>query len=196
MARWTEGKLLTYQLRGHARPRRGDEQQKGPIVALVDTSGSMIGSPELLAKAVVFAVAKQAMKSGRDIRVILFSSTGQSQAIDLSGERKMAVEFLDFLHQRFGGGTDFDAALGSGIDTLKDARYRHADLLFVTDGLAKVTDDRLLEDWSRLRERQGARIFTIVVGSDNAGGLEEVSDHTFVLEAGTDTSIAMRLEPL
>jgi uncharacterized protein with von Willebrand factor type A (vWA) domain len=190
MARWTEGKLLTYQLGGKVRPLSGNERPKGSIVALVDTSGSMSGSPEMLAKAVALAVSKQALKSGRGMRVILFSSTGQSRTIDLSGERKMAGEFLDFLRQRFGGGTNFDTALGSGIDALKDSRYENADLLFVTDGLSKITDDHLLEEWGRLRDKQGARIFTIIIGNNTAGGLEKVSDHTFVLEAGAG---AMRL---
>jgi uncharacterized protein with von Willebrand factor type A (vWA) domain len=196
MARWTEGKLLTYQLSGKARPRRGLERPKGPVVALVDTSGSMSGSPELLAKAVVLAAAKQALKSGRDVRVVLFSSTGQSRAIDLSGPRKMAGEFLEFLRQRFGGGTDFNTALGSGMEALEDVRYENADLLFITDGLSEVTDEGLLGEWGRLKERRSARIFTLVIGNDTAGGLEKVSDQTFVLEAGNRQAGAMRLTPL
>jgi uncharacterized protein with von Willebrand factor type A (vWA) domain len=193
MARWAEGKLLTYQLSGKARHDTGTERPRGSIVALVDTSGSMNGTPETIAKAVVLAAAKQALKSGRGMRVILFSSTGQSRAIDLSGQRTMAEEFLEFLRNGFGGGTDFDTALGSGIDALGDARYENADLLFVTDGLSKVTDDRLLWEWERLRQGRGTRIFTIVIGNDNAGGLEKISDYTFLLEAGNGPAGAMRL---
>jgi len=193
MARWAEGKLLTYQLSGKSRQDTGRERPRGPVVALVDTSGSMNGTPETMAKAVVLAAAKQALKSGRGMRVILFSSTGQSHAIDLSGQRTMAEEFLEFLRNGFGGGTDFDTALGSGIDALKDVRYENADLLFITDGLSKVTDDRLLREWESLRHDRGTRIFSIVIGNDNAGGLEKISDHTFVLEAGNGPGWAMKL---
>jgi uncharacterized protein with von Willebrand factor type A (vWA) domain len=193
MARWAEGKLLTYQLSGKARQDIGRKRPRGPIVALVDTSGSMNGSPETIAKAVVFAAAKQALKSGRGMRVILFSSTEQSHTIDLSGSPKKTDEFLEFLRNSFGGGTDFDTALGAGLDALDDARYENADLLFITDGLSKVTDDRLLREWESLRQGRGARIFTIVIGNDNAGGLEKISDHTFVLEAGTGPAGVMRL---
>jgi uncharacterized protein with von Willebrand factor type A (vWA) domain len=195
MARWAEGKLLTYQLSGKARPNKGRTRPKGPIIALVDTSGSMNGSPETIAKAVIFAAAKQALKSGRGMRVVLFSSTEQSRTIDLSGSQKMTGEFLEFLRNGFGGGTDFDTALGAGLDALDDARYENADLLFITDGLSKVTDDRLLREWESLRQGRGARIFTIVIGNDNAGGLEKISDHTFVLEAGTGRAGVMKLTP-
>jgi uncharacterized protein with von Willebrand factor type A (vWA) domain len=184
MARWTEGKLLTYQLSGKARPGPEKYKRKGPIVALVDTSGSMSGSPGRLAKAVVLAVAKEALKGGRDMRAILFASTGQSRTIDLSGEGKMAGEFFGFLRQRFGGGTDFNTALGAGLAALQDARYGGADLLFITDGLSRVTDDALLGEWQRFRVDHGTRIFTIIVGNDSAGGLERISDATFVIEDG------------
>ena len=118
------------------------------------------------------------------MRVILFSAAGQALSIDLDGPRMMADEFLAFLRGRFGGGTDFDTALGSGLEALADPRYRDADLLFVTDGLSRVTDDRLLARWDRFRTDRGTRIFTVIVGNDSAGGLERISDETFVIEDG------------
>jgi uncharacterized protein with von Willebrand factor type A (vWA) domain len=70
-----EGKLLTYQLRGQNwNSDTAGKKRKGPVVALVDTSASMRGSPEILAKAVLLAVARKMLKEGRDVKVILFSS--------------------------------------------------------------------------------------------------------------------------
>ncbi len=193
LARWTEGKLLTYQLTGKARSRKGPGRMRGPIVALVDTSGSMSGSPALLAKAIVLATAKQALGAGRDMRVVLFSSTGQTEAIDLSGRQKNAAEFLDFLRYTFGGGTDFNTALRSGLDALKGERYGSADLLFITDGLSKISDERLLQEWDCFKADHGAQVFTILIGNDSAGGLERISDRTFVLEAGPRLAGTMKL---
>ncbi len=127
------------------------------------------------------------------MRVILFSSTGQIEPIDLSGQRKMAAEFLDFLRNAFGGGTDFDTALRSGLDALNDERYNCADLLFITDGLSQITDPGLREEWNRFKADHAARIFTVVVGNDSAGGLEDISDRTFVLEAGPGLAGTMQL---
>ena len=45
-----EGKLLTYQLIGKNWNSDASGKKKGPVVALVDTSVSMRGSPEILAK--------------------------------------------------------------------------------------------------------------------------------------------------
>jgi uncharacterized protein with von Willebrand factor type A (vWA) domain len=67
----------------------------------------------MLAKAIALAAAKRALGAGREMRVVLFSSTGQTETIDLSGRQKNASEFLDFLRYTFGGGTDFDTALRS-----------------------------------------------------------------------------------
>ena len=46
-ADFTEGKLLTYNLRGRNWATGGPKKKKGPVVALVDTSGSMRGFPKL-----------------------------------------------------------------------------------------------------------------------------------------------------
>jgi hypothetical protein len=196
LARWTEGKLLTYQLTGKTRSCEGLDRRGGPVVALVDTSGSMSGSPALLAKAIVLAAAKQAMGAGRDMRVVLFSSTGQTETINLSGRQKMAAEFLDFLRHTFGGGTDFNTAVSTGLEVLKEERYRSADLLFITDGLSKISDERLLERWCRFKDDHGAQIFTILIGNGSPGGLERISDRAFVLEAGPGLAGTLRLTSL
>ncbi|MGA9140337.1 MAG: VWA domain-containing protein [Methanocella sp.] len=196
LARWTEGKLLTYQLTGKSRSRKGIDRMRGPIVVLVDTSGSMSGSPSVLAKAIVLAAAKRALGAGRDMRVVMFSSAGETRTIDLSGRQKMAAEFLDFLRHTFGGGTDFNTALGSGLEALREERFGSADLLFITDGLSKITDERLLGEWGCLKADLDAQIFTVLIGNDSAGGLERISDRTFVLEAGPGLSGTMKLTSL
>ena len=87
-----EEKLLTYQLRGENwNSDFAGKKRKGPVVALVDTSASMRGAPELLAKAVVLAIARKMLRESRDVKVILFSSKWQTVEIELTdktyGER-------------------------------------------------------------------------------------------------------------
>jgi len=181
-AQLVEEKLLTYQLRGkswtEATPKK---ERKGPVVCLVDTSGSMTGAPEVTAKAIVLAVAKKMMKEKRDLKVILFSSRGQSHTIELTDERKMATEFLDFLQLRFGGGTDFDTALEIGVRSLKTDDWEDADLLFLTDGYSIITDENLINEWKELKEEKEARAYTIIIGNDQPGGLEPISDRVYYL---------------
>lgn len=184
-ARWMEGKLLTYQLTGRHYADSGKKRKKGPMVALVDTSGSMSGSPEIVSKAILLAIVRHMLKEKRDMKVFLFSSVGQATEIELTDNRKMASEFLDFLQYTFEGGTDFNTALGEGLKALKDRQYRNADILFITDGLSDVSDDHLVDELNRMKADNDTRIFTIVIGNDSAGGMEAFSDRIFIL-SGAD----------
>lgn len=189
-AKFVEGKLLTYQLRGKSwvggPPKK---QRRGPVVALVDTSGSMQGAPEILTKTIILAVVKYMLKDKRDVKVILFSSINQIKEIELTNRKKMAREFLDFLNLTFGSGTDFNTALKAGLDSIKNKRFENADILFITDGLSVISDKSLLNECDEFRKKKNGRIFTIIVGNDTAGGLDEVSDYVFLVSNVPDWSV-------
>ena len=184
-ANWLEGNLLTYQLQGRnwvgGQPHK---RRKGPVVALVDTSGSMKGPPEVVAKALMFAITRRMLRERRDVLVMLFSSVGQTTEFELTGLKKMGREFLEFLSSSFGGGTDFNTALKGGLDAIEKKRFRGADLLFITDGVSKITDQALLAKWKTFRKTNDSRVFTIIVGNDSAGGLGEISDEAYLLTEG------------
>jgi uncharacterized protein with von Willebrand factor type A (vWA) domain len=190
-ARWAEGKLLTYQLKGR-NWAGGARRRRGPMVAMVDTSGSMHGAPEAVAKAVVLALARRMLKEGRDVKVFLFSSIGQSAEIELTNKRKMATEFLDFLSYTFEGGTDFNTALGDGLGALRERQYMNADILFITDGLSAVSDTHIVAGLEEVK-RKGTRLFTIIVGNDTAGDLERLSDHVFILSKESSPASVVKL---
>lgn len=178
-----EGKLLSYHLRGKGwAGGLPVKKKKGPVVALVDTSGSMHGAPETLAKAIVLAIVKKMHRERRAARIVLFGSTGEAAAFDIIPERSIARDFLDFLGHGFGGGTDFNTALRAGLTSFDVKSYKGADLLFITDGLSMVTDGDLIKEWKELKARLNARILTIIIGNDNAGGLKEISDVVHLLD--------------
>ncbi|AKB26503.1 hypothetical protein MSMTP_3034 [Methanosarcina sp. MTP4] len=178
-----EGKLLTYQLRGkNWNSDAAGKKRRGPVVALVDTSASMRGSPEILAKTVVLAVTRRMLKEGRDVKVILFASKWQSFEIEMTNKKRMGAEFLDFLRHTFGGGTDFNTALRSGLKVMKEENtFRGADLLFLTDGYSELSEQPLIREWNEIKKERNARIFSLIIGNNNEGGLEQVSDHTYII---------------
>ncbi len=178
-----EGKLLTYQLRGkNWNSDAAGKKRRGPVVALVDTSASMRGSPEILAKSVVLAVTRRMLKEGRDVKVILFSSKWQSFEIEMTNKKRMGAEFLDFLRHTFGGGTDFNTALRSGLKAMQEeSAFRGADLLFLTDGYSELSERPLIREWNEIKKERNARIFSLIIGNETAGGLEQVSDHTYII---------------
>jgi uncharacterized protein with von Willebrand factor type A (vWA) domain len=179
-----EGKLLTYQLKGENwNSDTAGKKRKGPVIALVDTSASMRGGPELLAKAVLLAVAKRMLKENRDVKVILFSSRWQTVEIELTNKKRMGKEFLEFLKFTFGGGTDFNTALHAGLKTMKNEKaFEGADLLFLTDGISELSERPLIREWNEIKATRRARIFSLIIGNCDAGGLEQVSDHTYLVK--------------
>ena len=178
-----EGKLLTYQLRGkNWNSDVAGKKRKGPVVALVDTSASMRGSPEITAKAVLLAITKRMLKEGRDVKVILFSSKWQTFEIELTDKKRMGQEFLEFLKYTFGGGTDFNTALHAGLKTMKGEKaFEGADILFLTDGVSELSEIPLIREWKEIKTERKARIFSLIIGNSDAGGLEQVSDHTYII---------------
>jgi uncharacterized protein with von Willebrand factor type A (vWA) domain len=178
-----EGKLLTYQLKGENwNSDTTGKKRKGPVVALVDTSASMRGSPEVLAKAVLLAITRKMLKEGRDVKVILFSSKWQTFEIELTDKKRMGQEFLEFLKYTFGGGTDFNTALRAGLKTMKGEKaFEGADILFLTDGVSELSEIPLIREWKEIKTERKARIFSLIIGNTDSGGLEQVSDHTYII---------------
>jgi len=186
-----EGKLLTYQLRGQNwNSDTAGKKRKGPVVALVDTSASMRGSPETLAKAVLLAVTRKMLKEGRDVKVILFSSKWQTFEIELTDKKRMGQEFLEFLKYTFGGGTDFNTALRAGLKAMKaEKAFEGADLLFLTDGVSELSERPLIREWNEIKVERKARIFSLIIGNYDAGGLEQVSDLTYIIRNPDDWNV-------
>jgi len=176
-ARMCERRLLTYQLRGREY-RDGERKRGGPVVALLDSSGSMSGEPELAAKALLLALSRRLSEERRPLRALMFSVDVESYDLYDPGGRS---QFLELLCKTFGGGTDFDAALRQGIKSLSEPEWQGADILFITDGMARIRDRGCLHDWNCLKERQGCRIFTVLVGGTEPGGLQRISDQVFLM---------------
>ncbi len=180
-AKFTESKLMTYHLRGRDQVSGPPQnRRKGPVIALVDTSGSMFGEPEVIAKAVVLAIVRRMIPENRDVKVILFST--KATEISLTDRKKMGKEFLDFLSYSFGGGTDFNIALREGLRSLREGEWQGADLMFVSDGYSVLNDPAHMDEWSVLKSANDVRVYSIIINNDNAGGLREISDHVYILD--------------
>ncbi|MGA9188092.1 MAG: VWA domain-containing protein [Methanosarcina sp.] len=182
-----EGKLLSYQLLGKHYTGPPRIKPRGPMIVLVDTSGSMHGAPQTLAKSAVLAMAKRMLSQQRDMKVILFASTSQHLEIELSGRKKMSEKFLNFLLYTFGGGTDFNTALASGLISLKEKDFQGADLLFITDGKSEVSDELVLARWEEAKKKYNAKVYSLIVGGNGAGGLSGISDYTYFVETELDS---------
>lgn len=192
-ARRAEARLLTYdsdavlvdwrpdpaaRLRHRAAPPPPQSLEHGPIIVALDTSGSMKGAPEAIGKAIVLEAMRTAHRERRACLLIAFGGAGEVIEHELVLARGGLRALMDFIGQAFDAGTDLQAPIERAIARIHEARWRHADLLIVSDGefgCTAATLDRLDE----AREHLGLRVQGILVGDRETMGLMEVSDDIF-----------------
>jgi uncharacterized protein with von Willebrand factor type A (vWA) domain len=169
--KFVESRLMCFDMAGLQTQQRHIEQEvdrtveeqekRGPMVLCVDTSASMTGAPETIAKAVTLFMAAKAREEERPCYLINFST--RIQTLDLSGELGMAA-IMDFLKMSFHGGTDAAPALDHALKVMKKDAYQKADLLMLSDF---IMDDLPQETLAQIEMQRcnGNRLYSLVVGS-------------------------------
>ncbi|MCC6624890.1 MAG: VWA domain-containing protein [Deltaproteobacteria bacterium] len=138
-ARLVERQLMCLEMSGELEGRVPSERRPGPVIACVDTSGSMMGPAEELAKAATLAVMRRALGQGRRCSVLLFGGRDSVKQLDFEPGRASAHRLFDLLMASFHGGTHVDGALRHALDKrASDPAFARADVLLVTDGVARV----------------------------------------------------------
>lgn len=131
MMRIAERKALQYKLRGRT------PKARGPIVFMIDTSGSMSGSREVWAKAAALAMMEIARIQKRAFAVCYFS--GEVTREDRFDPQAMDTDSLmESLEYFTSGGTNIATAIDHGATLIADPTWKpgkKADLVLVTDGV-------------------------------------------------------------
>jgi len=186
-ARFAEAQLLTYDdrtpgdRRGHQTtlpipPAQAPHQQdRGPMIVCLDTSGSMQGAPENVAKACVLQALRTASASQRACRLLAFGGQGELLDRELTPTREGLETLLDTLGQGFDGGTDVQTPIERAIEHVRQARWNDADLLIVSDGEFGVTPTGL-RALRQAKASLGLRVHGILIGDRETIGLLEVCD--------------------
>lgn len=192
-ARRAESGLATYRYEGqvleHVRVQvdadpveRSSHElpERGPVVICLDTSGSMQGAPEQIAKALVLAVARAAHDEGRPVKVVLFSGPGDVETLTVDLGPEGIGDLLYLLSASFHGGTDLDWPLRIALDTLDARGWDRADLLLVSDGAFELPSG-LVERFAWAREHRNARVHGLLVGVQASEAMQALCDplHVF-----------------
>ena len=145
--------------------REGKEKRldKGPVLVCLDTSGSMSGSPEQIAKALVLETLRVAGSEKRDCYVYLFGSTNEVAEMELSADRKGMDRLISFLSMSFGGGTDVQGPVEKALAQCKQEKWQKADILIVSDGEFGYADN-LLQRVKRRKTSHGLRVHGVLIG--------------------------------
>lgn len=163
--RFAEHRLMCLELQGHSALGEGLPDRRGPVIACLDTSGSMQGAPEEVAKALLLALVRQVVPRGRPVWLVAFSGPGELLELELKRGQLPMGALLTFLAQDFHGGTDFETPLERAQALIERRTYADADVLLVTDGLGgmrAVRQPLFLE----AKQRLGFRVVSVVIGRE------------------------------
>eukprot|EP00240_Pyramimonas_obovata_P002980 CAMPEP_0118929978 /NCGR_PEP_ID=MMETSP1169-20130426/6820_1 /TAXON_ID=36882 /ORGANISM="Pyramimonas obovata, Strain CCMP722" /LENGTH=654 /DNA_ID=CAMNT_0006872267 /DNA_START=176 /DNA_END=2140 /DNA_ORIENTATION=+ len=171
-ARFAERTLLTYERAGWveettrvlARTEVRPSATRGPIIVCLDTSGSMMGARETVAKALVLECLRQAHKEARPCYVYAFSGPGDCEEMELSVTPKAMERLLLFLTMSFNGGTDVDEPLWRSLRRLKEVGWSDADMLLVTDGEIQPPNPDLVTSLNAAKEDLDLKVHGLLVG--------------------------------
>ena len=180
-----ERALLTYRIEGIETERTlvetqtaemaevpRSKQERGPILAIVDTSGSMHGLPEKVAKAIALEALRTAHAEKRRCRLYAFGGPGQTIEHNLDLSAGGIGKLLDFLGFSFGVGTDPTMAVDRVLRQLQENKWTKSDVLLVSDGEWHISPESIVAV-QQVREA-GTRFHGVQVGNRGSTGLHEI----------------------
>ena len=192
-ARRVERTLLSYERVGWAEEpavtTEGTEirpaAECGPIILCLDTSGSMMGARETVAKAMVLECMRQAKSQQRQCYLYSFSGPGDCQELELKVTGKGVSQLLEFLAGSFHGGTDVDEPFIRALSRLDEEAWSNADILLVTDGEIRPPDEEMLADLDAAKAEMGLKVHGLLVGEPGAGAdvVEALCTHTHTFKS-------------
>lgn len=156
-----------------------ESDKLGPMIICVDTSGSMSGSPETIAKAVTLFMASKAKEQKRSCYIINFS-TG-IDVLDMAGGIQLD-KLISFLKMSFHGGTDAAPALLHALEVMQNEAYEKADVLVISDFIMAGLPDSIVKKIEAQR-KHGNRFNSLVVDhAFMARRQESLFDHEWVFD--------------
>ena len=139
------------------------KEPNGPIIICVDTSGSMHGTPENIAKTITFALSKIAIEEERKCYLISFSTN--IETLDLTDFSDNPIrKLVQFLQMSFHGGTDATPALKHTVKMLSENEWENADVLMISDFVMQSLDKDTKEQIESAQEKN-TNFHSLVIGS-------------------------------
>jgi len=182
VADYLERKLLTYNLKGV------QDMGKGPIIALLDNSGSMDGERIEWAVAVAMSLMVLAEKQNRAFGLIVFNTQVCYKKLWQKGSRISAADKVSVAEIGCSGGTSFYAPVKAAFEFRKqDPQLKPADFVFITDGDCDDIKGDMLTEVIEEKNKADVRIYSIVInaggwgGNSTGGTLKNFSDHMVVV---------------
>lgn len=154
---------------------------KGPMIICVDTSGSMRGTPERVAKTVAFALAKKAMEEERGCYLVSFSTGIEVMDLGCFASVDGISNLVKFLRMGFSGGTDANPALAHSVQMLEGKDWKNADVLMISDFVMDSLD-KDLEERIKIQRENKSRFFSLAVTAEGNDEVISVFDKNWIYD--------------
>jgi len=172
LKKYADKKLLTFRYEDKKLVKSEDhvteinqrihQKEKGPFIICVDTSESMHGRPEQIAKVLSLGILKMAMNENRKAYLINFSIG--IQTLDLYDIANSLSEIAAFLQKSFYGGTDATLALYEALRQLGTHDYEDADVLVVSDFIMHKIRDDVFRQIKHFQQNKGTQFHCLTLG--------------------------------
>lgn len=112
---------------------KSKKHREGPIIICLDTSGSMMGEPVIVAKALTVAICIIAQRKKRKVAVVKYSYTHEAFFVNHLGAQRR--EMLDFLsHSEMGGNNENELFRWLFTELLTiQGDWQYGDILCISD---------------------------------------------------------------
>lgn len=179
---------LQYRLVGR------EQVGRGPVVVLLDKSGSMEGAPLQLACATALATLITCAREGRSATLVAFD--GEAEVVGrINGDkdgRALAVLVGAISRIVAMGGTSLNDAMAVGVQEI--GLEPRADLVLITDGDTHGVAPWLLDKLSEARTDHGTRVFGVVInGGRITGPVRDLCDELVNLDCDDPDKVAASL---
>jgi len=191
--------------RGMAQFRLGgrEPQGRGPVVVLIDESGSMMHTArsgftrQQFAAAAAVAVLGMCLREKRactvlgfDTRVRWCHSVDESGSCDDFGNVSQLVTKI--LSSGLGGGTSFAPAIQYAIDHERGVTNERSDLVLITDGYADIP--RSMTETLDESRKNGMRLYALTVGGGSlSAAVQSLAHEVLDIDTSSDKELAHAL---
>lgn len=159
--------------------RKVEHVQPGPLVVVVDESGSMGGEKIIAAKALALALGWLARKQKRWMAYVGFAGGTKGTRLAMPPNKSQPPELIEWLKHMYGGGTKLDVPLQTLPTTYwnefiaQGLTRGRTDVVFITDALVETTQE-VIDDYKRWAKAESVRSYGIIIGEREAGQLAQV----------------------
>ncbi|KAF0204715.1 MAG: hypothetical protein FD170_140 [Bacteroidetes bacterium] len=182
-----QSKMLSFSEEEFQDKRQKEKEEKnGPFIICVDTSGSMHGTPETVAKTLCFAILKIAIRDNRKCYLISFS-TG-IETLNLTDLKNSIDKIIQFLSMSFNGGTDATPAMREALLMLTTADYKKADVIMLSDFVMSAFDKTTQDQILRAKENK-TKFHSLVVGNSQNPAIIADFDNNWFYDTNNPNSI-------